>query len=282
MRWFQTPAIPILFAAAASCLAIFVLRQWSGLRHPIVWVRLYRRRNIVLAAIGGLPLALAIGMSGVIVPAALAQVQGFRPEQVAPALWNALWPQALSYSACVIILTRKIFEVRAMIIAGLAVTAIGAFFNLRITSEWQAGELYMGQIIQGIGLPMIALPLIYMFVGDVRPPVESLPAASVLNLWRVLSGTVATAWASTSLRLNSQTKFAEILTNTGLYQNGRGTSLASLAARMAHTTPDPVFARSQAVQAVASEARRQAAVLGVSDTFMLWPGCSLPAVSSPS
>ena len=285
MRWFQTPAIPILFAGAASCLAIFVLRQWSGLRHPIVWVRLYRRRNIVLAAIGGLPLALAIGMSGVIVPATLAQVQGFRPEQVAPALWNALWPQALSYSACVIILTRKIFEVRAMIIAGLAVTAIGAFFNLRITSEWQAGELYMGQIIQGIGLPMIALPLIYMFVGDVRPPAESLPAASVLNLWRVLSGTVATAWASTSLRLNSQTKFAEILTNTGLYQNGRGTSLASLAARMAHTTPDPVFARSQAVQAVASEARRQAAVLGVSDTFyalawLLFASCVLALLMS--
>jgi len=280
LRWFQTPAIPILFAAAALCLAIFVLRRWSELRHPIVWVRLYRRWNVSLAAIAGLPLALAICMSGVIVPAALAQVQHFRPEQVAPALWSALWPQALSYGACVIILTRKLVEVRAMIIAGLAMAAIGAFFNLRITSEWQVGELYVGQLIQGLGLPMIALPLVYMFVGDLQPPGESLPAASILNLWRVLSGTITAAWATTSLRLNSQGKFGELLINTGFYQDGRGTSLAGLAARMAHTTSDPMFARAQAVQVVASEARRQAAVLGISDTFsalgwLLFASCLL-------
>jgi len=267
MRWFQTPAIPILFMASAVCLAIFVLRDWTRLRHPIVWVRLYKRWNVTLAAIGGLPLGFAITLSGVIVPAALAQLQGFRPEQVAPALWHVLWPQALSYTACVIILSRKMMEVRAMVIVGLAVVASGAFFNLQITSEWQVGELYVGQLIQGVGLPLIAVPLIDIFVGSLRPPVESLPAASILNLWRVLSATIATAWATTSLRLNSQGKFAELLTNTGLYQDGRGTSLTTLAARMAHTTSDPLFARAQAVQSIAGAAHRQAAVLGISSTL---------------
>ena len=272
LRWFETPAIPILFAASVACLAIFVLRDWSELRHPIVWVRLYGRRNLTLAAIGGLPLALAIGISGVIVPAALAQVQGFRPEQVAPALWSAFWPQAFSYAVCVTLLMRKLVEVRTLIIAGLATVAFGALFNLRITSEWQVGELYIGQLIQGIGLPLIAVPLIAMFVADVRPPAESLPAASVLNLWRVLSGTVATAWATTSLRLNSEGKFTELLTNTGFYHDGQGTSLAGLAVRMAHTTSDPLWARARAVQVVASAARRQAAVLGTSDTFLVIGG----------
>jgi DHA2 family multidrug resistance protein len=280
MRWFQTPTIPILFAASALCVAIFALRDWSELRHPIVWVKLYRRWNVTLAAIGLLPLGLAIGMSGIIVPAALIQVQHFRPEQVAPALWGALWPQAFSYAACVIILTRNILEVRAMIIAGLALVAAGAFFNLRITSDWQVGELYVGQLIQGVGLPMIALPLVHIFVASLRPPAESLPAASVLNLSRVLSGTVATAWATTSLRLSSQGKFGEILSNTGFYHHGRATSLASLAARAAHTTSDPMFARAQAVQVIASTARRQAAVLGISDTlsalgWLLFASCLL-------
>jgi MFS transporter, DHA2 family, multidrug resistance protein len=280
MRWFQTPLIPILFAASASCLVIFVLRDWRALRHPIVWAKLYSRRNITLGAIGGLPLGLAIGLSGVIVPAALAQVQNFRPEQVAVALWLALWPQAFSYAVCVILLTRKIFDVRAMIIAGLAIVAIGAFFDLPITSQWQMGELYVGQLIQGFGLPMIAVPLVYMFVADVRPPAESLPAASVLNLWRVLSGTIATAWATTSLRLNSQRKFSELLINTGFYHDGRGTSLASLAARSAHTASDPRFAQAQGVQIVASAARRQAAVLGVAHTlsalgWLLFASCIL-------
>jgi MFS transporter, DHA2 family, multidrug resistance protein len=272
MRWFQTPAIPILFAGAAMCLAVFVLRDWSELRHPIVWARLYRRRNVTLAAIGLLPLGLAIGLSAILVPAVLVQVQNFRPEQVAPALWSALWPQAFSYTACVIILTRKIVDARTLTIAGLAIVAIGALFNLPITSEWQVGELYVGQLIQGVGLPMIALPMVDMFVGDLHPPVESIPAASVLNLSRVLSGTIATAWASTSLRLNSQGKFTELLSNTGFYPGGRGTSLASLAARMTHTASDPTLARAQAVQVVAGAARRQAAVLGVSHTFVALAG----------
>jgi len=280
MRWFQAPAIPILFAASALCLAIFVLRDWSALRHPIVWAKLYKRWNITLVAIGGLPLGLAICMSGVIVPAALAQLQGFRPEQVSPALWSAFWPQLLSYAACVIILIRRMIEVRTMIIVGLAVVAIGAFFNLRITGEWQLGELYVGQIIQGVGLPMIAVPLVDLFVGSLRPPVESLPAASILNLSRVLSGTIATAWATTSLRLHSEGKLAELLTNTGLYRGGRGASLASLAARMAQTTSDPMSAQAQAVQIIANAAHRQAVVLGVSSTlsalgWLLFASCLL-------
>jgi MFS transporter, DHA2 family, multidrug resistance protein len=272
MRWLETPTIPILLAASVLCLAVFVLRNWSDVRHPILWVKLYRRWNVSLVAIGGLPLGLAIGMSGVIVPAALVQVQGFRPEQVAPALWSALWPQALSYVACVLVLTRKLVEVRVLIIAGLAIVAIGALFNLRITGEWQVGELFVGQVLQGIGLPIIAVPLIDMFVADLRPPVESLPAASILNLSRVLSGTIATAWATTSLRLNSEGKFGELLANTAFYPDRQGGSLASLAARMAHTTADPLSAHAQAVQMIASEARRQAAVLGIADTLLTLSG----------
>ncbi|HEX4269459.1 MAG TPA: MFS transporter [Steroidobacteraceae bacterium] len=287
MRWFQTPTIPILFTASALCFAVFALRDWGAVRHPIVWVKLYRRRNVTLSAIGGLPLALAISISGVIVPAALTQLQDFRPEQLAPALWSALWPQALSYPICALILMRKLVEVRAMIIAGVAVVAIGAFFDLQITSQWQAGNLYLGQLIQGVGLPMIAVPLVDIFVASLHPPAESLPAASVLNLSRVLSGTIATAWATTSLRLNGEGKLGEILANTGFYHDGRGAALAAVAARMAHVTSDPMSARAHAVQVIATAAHRQAAVLGVSSTlstlgWLLFASCLLAVLMAES
>ena len=170
-----------------------------------------------------------------------------------------------------------------MIIAGLAIVAIGAFYDLRITSEWQVGELYAGQLLQGIGLPIIAMPLLFIYLADVRPPAEALPAASIFNLSRVLSGTIATAWATTSLRLNSQGQFGELLANTGFYQDGRGSSLANLAARMAHTTSDPQSARAQALQVIAGAAHRQAVVLGVSHTlsalgWLLFASCLLVVV----
>jgi DHA2 family multidrug resistance protein len=287
MRWFETPAIPILFAASAVCLAVFLLRDWKAVRHPILWVKLYRRRNVTLSAIGGLPLAIAIVISGVVVPAALIQVQGFRPEQVAPALWSAFWPQVLSYAVCALILMRKLVEVRVMIIAGIAVVAIGAFFDLQITSQWQVGELYVGQLMQGFGLPMIAVPLVEIFVASLHPPAESLPAASVLNLSRVLSGTIATAWATTSLRLGSEGKLDQLLGNTGFYQDGRGTALATLAVRTARATSDPASAHAQAVQILATATHRQAAVLGVSTTlsalgWLLFASCLLVVLMAES
>lgn len=280
MRWFQTPAIPVLFAASAACLAIFVLREWPRVRHPALWVKLYGRWNIALTATGVLSLTLAISMSGVIVPGLLAQVQGFRPEQVAPALWTVVWPQALSYALCVMVVRRKLCDVRLLIILGFATVAVGAIVDLQLTSQWQADELNLGQLIQGIGLPMIALPLIYQFTGDLRPPAESLPAASVFNLSRVLGGTIATAWAGATLRLDGQARFAELLDATGFSPAGQAGVVASIAARMARTTSDPRLAQAQAVQVLANAARRQAAVLGATSAlaalaWLLFASCVL-------
>ena len=267
MRWFQSPAIAALFIAAAACLTIFLLKDWGRIRRSAAWVRLYRRWNIALSATVLLSLLLAISLSGAIIPGVLAQVQGFRPEQTAPALWAAVWPQVPTYAICILVLQRNLAEARLMVILGLATVAIGAFLDLQLTSQWQVGDLYLGQVIQGIGLPLIGMPLIYLFTGDLRSPAEAFPAIGLLNISRVLGGTIATAWASTALRLDGQTKFGELLSNTGFYSDGQGDTLARIAGRLARTTSDPTLAHAQAVQVVANASRREAAVLGATSTL---------------
>jgi DHA2 family multidrug resistance protein len=267
MRWFQSPAIPVLFIASAVCMAIFLLRDWRRIRNPALWVKLYGRWNLALAAIAELCLLLAISMSGTIVPSVLAQVQAFRPEQTAPAIWAAAWPQAASYTLCAAILIWKLSEARLMVVLGFATVAIGAFLDLQLTNQWQVGELYLGQVLQGVGLPLIGVPLVYLFTGDLRSPIEGLPAAGILNMSRVLGGTIATAWASTSLRLDSQAKFGELLSNTGFYSFGQGDARAGLPAWLARTTPDPGLVHAQTVQLLANAARREAAVLGATSTM---------------
>lgn len=267
MRWFQSTTIPVLLIASAVCLAIFLIRDWERIRHPALSVRLYRRWNLALSAATVLSLLLAISLSASIVPSVLAQVQGFRPEQTAPALWAAAWPQLPAYGVCVVVLLRNLAEARLMVILGLATVAIGAFLDLQLTSQWQVREFYLGQVLQGIGLPLIGMPLIYIFTGDLRSPAEAFPAVGLLNISRVLGGTMASAWAATSLRLGGQAKFSELASNTGFYPDGQGDTLAQLAARFAHMTTDPRLAQAQAVQVVANAARRQAAVLGATSTL---------------
>lgn len=272
LRWFQSPAIPAMLGAAALCLGLFLFRDWRRIRHPALWVRLYGRWNIALAATLVMCLTLALSLSGVVVPAVLAQVQGFRPEQVAPVLWAAVWPQVPSYAVCVVLVRRRILEGRRLVILGFATVALAAVIDLRLTSEWQLGELYAAQVIQGIGLPMIAVPLIYHFTGELRPPFEALPAAGLFNLSRVLGGAMASAWATTSLRLDSQAMFSELLGATGLQPGPRSEALAAIAARMSATTSDPAVARAQALQVVAGAARRQAAVLGATQALATLAG----------
>jgi hypothetical protein len=80
--------------------------------YPVVFIGLARRWNLALGALCTLPLELATIFSGAIVPSALAQLQGFRPEQIAPALTEVLWPQLISYTACIIVLSTRLMETR--------------------------------------------------------------------------------------------------------------------------------------------------------------------------
>jgi MFS transporter, DHA2 family, multidrug resistance protein len=272
LRWFQGPPIPILFLASAACMAIFVLRNWNRIRHPVLWVKLYRRWNIALGAVAVLALLLAISLSGAVIPNVLAQVQGFRPEQSAPAFWAAAWPQAPAYALCVLVLLRGAVDTRLMVILGLATVAIGGLVDLQLTSQWQTHELYLGQMIQGIGLPLIGTPLIYLYAGDLRSPTETFPAVGLLNLSRVLGGIIATAWASTALRVDGQAKYGELLSNTAFYPAGQDGVVSALANRLARVTSDPGIAHAQAVQILAGAARREAAVLGATGALATLAG----------
>jgi DHA2 family multidrug resistance protein len=266
LRWFQSPAVPILIVAAGTCLVIFVIHELRQSRHPIVSLGLAWRWNLLLGALCTIPLQFATIFSGTIVPSALTQLQDFRPEQIAPALTAAFWPQFLSYVAGVIFLQRRPMDTRALLVAGLSAVALGCCFDLTITSDWIVDNLYIGQVLQGIGLPLIILSLLHIYVGEVTP-LEGAYAASIFNFSRSLSSTIATAWATTSLRLHGEGKYAELLSNTGFYPDGHRTTLAAIASHIAHADPDTMRAHLQAVQIVAEAARRQASVLAVSDTL---------------
>jgi MFS transporter, DHA2 family, multidrug resistance protein len=279
MRWFQSSTIPILLATSGMCFVLFFIHEWCGVRYPVVSVGLIRRRNLAVGAVCTVPLQFAAIFSGALVPDALVDLQAFRPEQIAPALTAALWPQCLSYAACVAVLHFRLMDMRAVLVLGLSSVAIGCFYDMPITSDWIVANLYVGQVIQGLGLPLIIVPLLLIFVGEVTPR-EGAHAASIFNMSRSISGTIATAWATTSLRLHGQDKYTEILSNTGLYQSGRRSTVVDISTRLAHVDPDTIRVHLGALQVFGETARRQASVLAVSTTladlgWYLFASCAL-------
>ena len=116
-------------------------------------------------------------------------------------------------------------------------------------------------------MPLIILPLLVLFVGEVKPA-EGAHAASIFNIARSITGTAVAAWVATTMRLGAQASYGELLVNTGFYPDGRRGVVATVTDAIAFASGDPGRTHLRTIQMIAAEARSQAAVLGTSETFM--------------
>ena len=196
LHWLESPFILALFVLGGLCLAFYAFHQRKDLPHPFIRLTLARRWNFLLGLVGTLPLQISAGLSGVLVPGYLIAVRHFGPEQIAPVLNDAFWPQFLTYPLCILGLRWRILDARHALCIGLACIALACLFDLHAMQHGAAQNFILGQIFQGIGLPFILLPLLVLFVGDVAPP-EGVYAASMFNVSRSLAGTIVLAGITT-------------------------------------------------------------------------------------
>ena len=77
----------------------------------------------------------------------------FRPEQIAPVLTYAFWPQFITYPLCILGLRWRILDARHALCVGLACIALACLFDLPSMQHWTAQNFILGQIFQGIGFP---------------------------------------------------------------------------------------------------------------------------------
>jgi DHA2 family multidrug resistance protein len=264
LRWTQSPEIIIALIVSFLCVAYFAAREFRTLRFPILTSGLLRRRNFSIAALAALPLQFASMVSIAVLPGILMDVQGFRPEQIAPALSAMLLPQILAYVLCVTALHARWIDPRSALILGFGMVTFACFLDLQLTSDWIVSNLLAGQILQGLGLPFIIVPLLVIFIGDVRGD-EGIDAASIFNVARSLATTIASAWVVTSTRLNGQANYSELVTTSGFLPKAQEAALSTLGRHVAQMNPDPAHQHLQALRIIADAARRQAAVLSTTD-----------------
>jgi MFS transporter, DHA2 family, multidrug resistance protein len=196
LHWLESPLILSMFALGGVCLALFARHARSDIPHPVISLGLARRWNLLLGLVGTLPLQISAGLSGVLVPAYLIAVRHFGPDQIAPVLNEAFWPQFITYPLCILGLRWRLLDARLALGIGLTCIALACIFDLPMMQQWTAQNFVLGQVFQGIGLPFILLPLLVLFVGDVSPK-EGVYAASMFNVSRSLAGTIIIAGITT-------------------------------------------------------------------------------------
>jgi DHA2 family multidrug resistance protein len=262
--WFSSPFILRLALVALISLLLFVWIELT-IEKPLIRLRLLMQRNFGFGTIATTLLGFALFGSVYILPAYLGQAQGYNAEQIGAVLaWTGL-PQLLLIPLVPKLMQR--FDTRYLAFIGLMIFAYSSFMNTAMSPDYAGDQLWLPNIVRAIGQALVLTPLTSVATGDIAPQ-DAAAASGVSNMLRNLGGAIGTAVLATVITKREQFHSNIIGQSVTLGREEVRTRIAQMTDFfMAHGVPDPAAARQQAIVALGNAVKRQALVMGFSDTF---------------
>jgi MFS transporter, DHA2 family, multidrug resistance protein len=262
--WFSSPFIMRLAVIAVVSLSLFVWIELS-IEKPLIRLRLLKQRNFGFGTIATTLLGFALFGSVYILPAYLGQSQGYNSEQIGAVLaWTGL-PQLLLIPLVPKLMQR--FDTRYIAVTGLLIFAYSCFMNTEMSLDYAGDQLWIPNIVRAIGQAMVLTPLTSVATGNIAPQ-DAAAASGISNMLRNLGGAIGTAVLATVITKREQFHSNIIGQSVTLGREEVRNRISQLTDFfMAHGVPDPAAARQQAIVALGNAVKRQALVMGFSDTF---------------
>src|SRR5215468_7133323 len=264
--WFGSPFIVKLAVVAGVSLALFIANELL-VEKPLLRLRLLTQRNFGLGTLAAVFIGFALFGSIYLLPAYLGQVQRYNAEQIGAVLaWTGL-PQLLLIPLVPKLMQR--FDIRYIAFAGTALFAASSFMNIWMSVDYSGDQLFVPNIVRAIGQALLLTPLSAISLGSVAP--QDAPAASgISNMMRNLGGAIGTAVLSTIVTKREQFHSNIIGQAVDLGREEVRTRIAQLTDYfLAHGVNDLNGAHQQAIIALGNTVKRQALVMGFSDTFLV-------------
>jgi MFS transporter, DHA2 family, multidrug resistance protein len=267
--WFSSPFILRLAAVAVVSLSLFIWIELT-VEKPLIRLRLLARRNFGFGTIASTMLGFALFGSVYILPAYLGQAQGYNAEQIGKVLaWTGL-PQLLLIPLVPKLMQR--FDTRYIAFTGLMIFAYSGFMNTAMSLDYAGDQLWIPNIVRAIGQAMVLTPLTSVTTGDIAPQ-DAAAASGISNMLRNLGGAIGTAVLATVITKREQFHSNIIGQSVTLGREEVRNRIAQTTDFfMAHGVPDPAAAHQQAIIALGNTVKRQALVMGFSDTFAVLAG----------
>jgi MFS transporter, DHA2 family, multidrug resistance protein len=262
--WFGSPFIVKLAIIAAISLSVFIANELI-VDKPLVRLRLLTQRSFGFGTISAVFVGFALFGSVYLLPAYLGQVQGYNAEQIGQVLaWTGL-PQLV-----LIPLVPKLMQrVDARLIAffGMMLFAVSSFMNTAMSLDYAGDQLFVPNIVRAVGQALMLAPLSAVSLGSVAPQ-DAAAASGISNMVRNLGGAVGTALLATIVTKREQFHSNIIGQSVDLGREEVRQRIAEMANYfLSHGIVDPLAARHQAIIALGNTVKRQALVMGFSDSF---------------
>jgi MFS transporter, DHA2 family, multidrug resistance protein len=264
--WFGSPFIVKLMVVAVVSLAAFLVIELKS-SHPLLNLRLLKRRNFGLGNIAAFLLGVALYGSVFILPLYLARVQGYNSEQIGMVLaWTGL-PQLLLIPLVPRLM--KHFDVRLLIAVGLGLFAASNFMNIFMTDDYSSDQLLRPNVVRAIGQALCFTPLTAIASAGIERE-NAGSASSLFNMMRNLGGAIGIAMLQTFQSKREQFHSNILTQSVSAFDEATRTRIAELTRYfLSHGVPDQAAAAHKAVIAVGAAIRQQANIMAFSDTFYL-------------
>ncbi|MCM3900863.1 MAG: DHA2 family efflux MFS transporter permease subunit [Pyrinomonadaceae bacterium] len=262
--WFSSSFITWAIVIAVVSLVAFIIWELRA-KEPIVNLRVLANRNFAVGT------ALIAAMGAVlygtiaILPLFLQTLVGY------PALQSglAVSPRGIGAVFSMLIVGRLVGKIdgRYLIMFGFAVMGFSTYLLSDIDLQISMGSIVWPQIISGLAMGFVFVPLTLMATGTLTPE-QIGNATGIFNLMRNLGGSIGIAGVTTMLARGSQVHQAAMVSHLTPYDPAFQQRLGELAAAFA-ARGDPMTASQQAYGAIYQTLVGQATMLAYIDNFRL-------------
>jgi DHA2 family multidrug resistance protein len=192
-------------------------------------------------------------------------VQRYNAEQIGKVLaWTGL-PQLLLIPLVPLLMKR--YDPRYIGFVGISIFAASCFMNTTLSLNSAGDQFLLPNIVRAIGQALVLTPISTITTAGIAPS-EAGAASGLSNMLRNLGGAVGTATLATVLTKREQFHSNIIGQSVTLYREEVRERIGDLTQYfMAHGVADPATAQHKAIVAIGATVRRQALIMGFSDTF---------------
>ncbi|SCB13051.1 DHA2 family efflux MFS transporter permease subunit [Rhizobium multihospitium] len=262
--WFSSPFIVKLSIVAAVFLTLFIIIELK-VSKPLVKLRLLKQRNFGLGVLANILVGVALFGTVYILPQYLGQVQKYNAEQIGNVLaWTGL-PQLLLIPLVPMMMKRV--DVRWLAFFGIAVFALSCFMNVTLSADNAGDQFFIPNIVRAIGQAFVITPVTAITTAGIAPA-DAAAASGLTNMLRNLGGAVGTASLGTILTKREQFHSNIIGQSVTLARDEVRQRIDQMTGYfLSHGVSDHQAAQQKAIIALGQIIKRQALIMGFSDTF---------------
>ncbi|MFD1328055.1 DHA2 family efflux MFS transporter permease subunit [Mycoplana ramosa] len=259
--WFNDEHIVMGAVASAIGAAFFFYRAFK-VEFPVVDLRAFSDRNFAFGSM--FSFIMGIGLYGLtyLYPVYLAHIRGYDSLMIGETMFVS--GLAMFFTAPVAGILSNRLDPRVMMAIGFTSFGAGTYIMTGLTADWDFYELFIPQILRGVGLMLCMVPINNIALGTL-PPARIPNASGLYNLTRNLGGAVGLAVINSMLTTRQDVHYMRLREHIDW---GNPAALEQLKNMAANYSAHGLDGATAAIKQMVGLVQRQAMIMSFSDVFL--------------